>query len=278
MFDSPFMSLPGITPQEYSYLQTATTGFSEQQLRGFLMIYRSVKEEPDDMVLYCILGFFVPGLAKVFSRSQIEDGSVILLHLWFMEAIGTIIDSSVIIKPLLLKYNQKMVFESLQMVKMGQYPIEGFCIFTAYEASDFNKAPGSICSIELSGRLWQFGTAYRKPRSRKYNRGACCAGLYGADCRWGDAYMNCNLIITIILLFLRGLRRSPGKTYVERVVWKAIRHNIALYAIHTNLDHVKNGVNGIHFSELDGKNIKMLSPKNNRSEKTGDILPDWSGR
>jgi hypothetical protein len=57
MFDSPFMSLPGISPQEYSYLQSATTGFSEQQLRGFLMIYSSKRRNPDDMVLYCILGW-----------------------------------------------------------------------------------------------------------------------------------------------------------------------------------------------------------------------------
>ncbi len=116
MFDSPFMSLPGISPQEYSYLQTATTGFSEQQLRGFLLIYGSKRRNPDDMILYCILGFFVPGLPR-FLLNQIGMGI-----LYFFTAglcfVGTIIDL-VNHKTLAFEYNQRMVFESLQMVKMG---------------------------------------------------------------------------------------------------------------------------------------------------------------
>ena len=116
MFDSPFMSLPGISPQEFSYLQTATTGFSEQQLRGFLMIYGGKRRNPDDMLLYCILGFFVFGLSR-FLVGQIGMGI-----LYFCTAglcfIGTIIDL-INHKSLAFEYNQKMVFESLQLVKMG---------------------------------------------------------------------------------------------------------------------------------------------------------------
>jgi putative NIF3 family GTP cyclohydrolase 1 type 2 len=44
-------------------------------------------------------------------------------------------------------------------------------------------------------------------------------------------------------LFLKGLKKFNGKTYVERVVEKAIRNNIAIYAIHTNLDNIMTGVN-----------------------------------
>ncbi|WP_232282944.1 TM2 domain-containing protein [Pedobacter sp. BAL39] len=110
------MSLPGITPQEFQYLQSATTGFSEQQLRGFLMIYGSKRRNPDDMILYCILAFFVPGLPR-FLLNQIGMGI-----LYFFTAglcfIGTIIDM-VNHKTLAFEYNQRMVFESLQMVKMG---------------------------------------------------------------------------------------------------------------------------------------------------------------
>ncbi|MEJ2883923.1 TM2 domain-containing protein [Pedobacter sp. GR22-6] len=116
MFDSPFMSLPGISPQEYSYLQSATQGFSEQQLRGFLMIYGSKRRNPDDMVLYSILGFFVPGLPR-FLVGQIGMGILYFFTLGLC-FIGTIIDL-VNHKTLAFEYNQKMVFESLQMVKMG---------------------------------------------------------------------------------------------------------------------------------------------------------------
>lgn len=116
MFESPFMSLPGITPQEYSYLQTATTGFSEQQLRGFLMIYGSKRRNPDDMILYCILGFFVPGLPR-FLVNQIGMGILYFFTIGLC-FIGTIIDL-INHKSLAYEYNQRMVFESLQMVKMG---------------------------------------------------------------------------------------------------------------------------------------------------------------
>lgn len=116
MFDSPFMTLPGITPQEFSYLQTATTGFSDQQLRGFLMIYGGKRRNPDDMLLYCILGFFVPGLAR-FLVNQIGMGVLYFFTIGLC-FIGTIIDL-INYKSLAHEYNQRMVFESLQMVRMG---------------------------------------------------------------------------------------------------------------------------------------------------------------
>lgn len=110
------MSLPGITPQEFSYLQAATTGFSEQQLHGFLMIYGGRRRNPDDMLLYCILGFFVPGLPR-FLLNQVGMG-VLYFFTYGLCAIGTIIDL-VNHKSLAAEYNQRMVFESLQMVKMS---------------------------------------------------------------------------------------------------------------------------------------------------------------
>jgi TM2 domain-containing membrane protein YozV len=116
MFDSPFMTLPGITPQEFSYLQTATTGFSDQQLRGFLMIYGGKRRNPDDMLLYCILGFFVPGLAR-FLVNQVGMGILYFFTIGLC-FIGTIVDL-INYKSLTYEYNQKMVFESLQMVRMG---------------------------------------------------------------------------------------------------------------------------------------------------------------
>ncbi len=116
MFDSPFMSLPGIAPQEYSYLQSATTGFSEPQLRAFLMIYSGKRRNPDDMILYCILSFFVFGLSR-FLVGQIGMG-ILYFFTFGLCFIGTIIDL-VNHKSLAYEYNQKMVFESLQLVKMG---------------------------------------------------------------------------------------------------------------------------------------------------------------
>lgn len=84
---------------------------------------------------------------------------------------------------------------------------------------------------------------------------------------------NCNLIITHHPIVFKGLKKITGKTYVERVVLKAIQNNIALYAIHTNLDHVKYGVNGVIAKRLGLKNAKILSPKGSLLKKLVTFCP-----
>jgi TM2 domain-containing membrane protein YozV len=119
MFDSQFMALPGITPQEYSYLQTATNGLTEQQLRTFLMIYSGKRKNPSDMLLFCIIGLFLlPGLQR-FIIGQIGMGILYLftIGLCFIGSIVDIINH----KELAFEHNQRMVFESLQMVRMGNF-------------------------------------------------------------------------------------------------------------------------------------------------------------
>lgn len=119
MFDSQFMALSGITPQEYSYLQTATNGLNEQQLRTFLMIYSGKRKNPSDMLLFCIIGLFVlPGLQR-FIIGQIGMGILYLFTLGLC-FIGSIVDV-VNHKELAFEHNQRMVFESLQMVRMGNF-------------------------------------------------------------------------------------------------------------------------------------------------------------
>jgi TM2 domain-containing membrane protein YozV len=120
MYNSPFMMLPGISPQEFSYLQTATKGFNEQQLKGFLMVYNNKRRNPDDMILYCVLGFFVPGLSR-FLVNQIGMG-ILYFFTYGLCAIGTIIDI-VNYKSLTFEYNQRMVFESLQMIRWELHEI-----------------------------------------------------------------------------------------------------------------------------------------------------------
>ena len=53
----------------------------------------------------------------------------------------------------------------------------------------------------------------------------------------------CNLVIAHHPIVFSGLKKFNGKNYVERVIIKAIQNNIAIYAAHTNLDNVHNGVN-----------------------------------
>ncbi len=72
----------------------------------------------------------------------------------------------------------------------------------------------------------------------------------------------CNLIISHHPIIFSGLKRLNGNNYIERTVIKAIQNNIALYAIHTNLDNVLyNGVNQKIAQKLGLENTKILSPK-----------------
>ncbi|MDX5423007.1 MAG: Nif3-like dinuclear metal center hexameric protein [Hymenobacteraceae bacterium] len=53
----------------------------------------------------------------------------------------------------------------------------------------------------------------------------------------------CNLVVAHHPVIFKGLKSLTGKSYVERTIIKAIQNNIAIYASHTNLDNVLQGVN-----------------------------------
>ena len=71
----------------------------------------------------------------------------------------------------------------------------------------------------------------------------------------------CNLIIAHHPIVFKGLKSLTGKTYVERVVLKCIKNDIALYAIHTNLDNFRFGVNDEIGRRLGLEQLHVLSPK-----------------
>lgn len=80
----------------------------------------------------------------------------------------------------------------------------------------------------------------------------------------------CQMIISHHPIIFRGLKRINGYTYVERVVIKAIRHGIALYAIHTNLDNVLyQGVNEQIGNKLGLSSMKIMIPKEGANEWQG---------
>lgn len=77
----------------------------------------------------------------------------------------------------------------------------------------------------------------------------------------------CNLIVCFHPIILNGLKKITGKNYVERVIIKAIQHQIAIYAVHTALDNHQNGVNKIICNHLGLKNTQILVPKENYIRK-----------
>jgi dinuclear metal center YbgI/SA1388 family protein len=83
----------------------------------------------------------------------------------------------------------------------------------------------------------------------------------------------CNLIVAHHPIIFKGLKKINGKNYVERVVIAAIKNNIAIYAIHTNLDNVLHGVNLKIAEKLNLRNIEVLSPKENTLKKLVTFSP-----
>src|SRR5258705_844394 len=83
----------------------------------------------------------------------------------------------------------------------------------------------------------------------------------------------CNLIVAHHPIIFGGLKKINGKNYVERTVIKAIKNDIAIYAIHTNLDNVIDGVNGRMAKMLGLKNVSVLNPKPGTLKKLFTFVP-----
>ncbi len=83
----------------------------------------------------------------------------------------------------------------------------------------------------------------------------------------------CNLIVAHHPVVFGGLKKITGKNYVEKTIIAAIKNDIAIYAIHTNLDNVMHGVNGKIADTLGLINRRVLRPKNNTLKKLFIFVP-----
>lgn len=72
---------------------------------------------------------------------------------------------------------------------------------------------------------------------------------------------SCQLIISHHPLIFGGLKRLNGSNAVERMVMRALREGIAIYALHTNLDNVISGVNQRIGAILGIAKPRILAPK-----------------
>jgi dinuclear metal center YbgI/SA1388 family protein len=82
-----------------------------------------------------------------------------------------------------------------------------------------------------------------------------------------------NLIITHHPLIFSEIKKITGKSMSERLIIKAIRNNICIYAAHTNLDNIKSGVNARICQKLELKNCTILSPVKGALKKLVTFIP-----
>ncbi|MBK8442593.1 MAG: Nif3-like dinuclear metal center hexameric protein [Sphingobacteriales bacterium] len=83
----------------------------------------------------------------------------------------------------------------------------------------------------------------------------------------------CNLIVAHHPIVFKGLRSITGRHYVERVLIKAIKNDIAIYASHTNLDNVRQGVNAKIAEILGLTDTQILAPKSDTLRKLYTFCP-----
>jgi len=85
---------------------------------------------------------------------------------------------------------------------------------------------------------------------------------------------NCNLIVSFHPIIFKGLKTFTGKTYVERVVMKAIKNDISIFAIHTALDNALQGVNDKICEKLGLVNRQILIPQVGTIKKLTTYIPE----
>ncbi len=84
---------------------------------------------------------------------------------------------------------------------------------------------------------------------------------------------NCNLIVAHHPIIFKGLKKLIGQNYVERTIIKAIKNDIAIYAIHTNLDNVLLGVNKRIGDKIGLSSCAILQAKSGTLMKLTTFVP-----
>jgi dinuclear metal center YbgI/SA1388 family protein len=83
----------------------------------------------------------------------------------------------------------------------------------------------------------------------------------------------CGLIISHHPILFKALKRINGNSYVERCIVKAIKNDIAIYAAHTNLDSISNGVNSKISEKIGLINTRILAPREDILFKLVTFIP-----
>jgi dinuclear metal center YbgI/SA1388 family protein len=83
----------------------------------------------------------------------------------------------------------------------------------------------------------------------------------------------CNLVVAHHPIVFGGLKKINGKNYVEKAVIASIKNDVAVYAIHTNLDNIINGVSAKMAEKLGLINTHILQTKRNLLKKLYTFVP-----
>jgi len=82
-----------------------------------------------------------------------------------------------------------------------------------------------------------------------------------------------DLIISHHPVIFKGLKSLTAKTPEERAIMRAIKNDISIIAMHTNLDNVSHGVNAKIAEKLNLHNTRILSPVSGNLKKLVVFVP-----
>ena len=82
-----------------------------------------------------------------------------------------------------------------------------------------------------------------------------------------------NIIVAHHPIIFRGIKKITNSNEIERIIYKAIKNDIAIYAGHTNFDNIKKGVNGKICEKLSLQDCKIISPRKNQLLKLITYVP-----
>ena len=85
----------------------------------------------------------------------------------------------------------------------------------------------------------------------------------------------CNIIVSHHPLLFRGLKCISGADYVQRSVIKAIKHDICIVSMHTNMDNARGGVNFKIAEKIGLDDVRFFATKADEDAGSGvvGVLP-----
>ena len=83
----------------------------------------------------------------------------------------------------------------------------------------------------------------------------------------------CNVVVCHHPVIFKPLKRLTGKGLVEQTIMAALKADVAIYAAHTNLDHVRQGVNAKLAEKLGLVNLRILAPKTGTLARLTTYVP-----
>jgi dinuclear metal center YbgI/SA1388 family protein len=83
----------------------------------------------------------------------------------------------------------------------------------------------------------------------------------------------CNLVIAHHPILFHPIRNLTGADYVQQTLIRAVKQDVAIYAIHTSIDNLVTGVSGKMAQVLGLLNTRVLVPKEHTLEKLYTFVP-----